>query len=86
MDVLGWNKSNNQRHLFETESNNINCFIKDEMQDIVWIESSGTLMAVKRSILRMFNVSIILKKFEDPLRAQKDNTTSVKKCSCEDVA
>ena len=54
--------------------------------DVVWLDLSGTLMATKRSILGLYKDFVLAKRFDDPLWAQQDKTTSAKDWSCEEVA
>ena len=54
--------------------------------DIFWLCVSGTLMAKKRSTLGLCKDSVLVNQFDDPLLVKKDNTTSVKQWTCEDIA
>ena len=84
--IFANDKLNHQRHLFEEEKNHLHFFTNNKTVDVVWLDLSGTLMSTKRSILGLYKDFVLAKRFDDPLWAQQDKTTSAKDWSCEEVA
>ena len=75
-----------QQLLIEKENNCFKFFIKNETENIVWLDVSGTLMATKRSTLGLCEDSVLAKQFNDPLWMQQDKRTLTEQWSCEEVA
>ena len=87
MDLLDADEELNfQRNLFEEDKNYLKHFINNETENIVWISVSGTLMATRRSTLRLWKVHVFTEQFGNPLWVHNDNTTPVKQWNFEEFA
>ena len=51
----------------------------------IWINFSNKIMATKQSNLRLFKYSVLANQYDEPLWAQKEKMTPVKKWSSEEV-
>ena len=51
----------------------------------IWLNFSKKILETKRSKLRLFKYSVLDKQSDEPLWAQNEKMTPVKKWSCEEV-